>query len=131
MHNRRFLWFACIFYLVHHQGLIARFICAVPARKYIAFGRFPQKRRSPGAQVHRVWPILAKTPPASRAPSCARLRRARIRTVHRTILPFRVLVPIGKKIKQDTQGILFYFGASSGTRTLDTLIKSQVLYQLS
>ena len=38
---------------------------------------------------------------------------------------------IHKKTKQDGKIRLVFFGASSGVRTLDTLIKSQVLCQLS
>ena len=38
---------------------------------------------------------------------------------------------ISRAIKKQPQMRLFYLGGRAGTRTLDPLIKSQLLYQLS
>ena len=50
-----------------------------------------------------------------------------------TVAPFRVRTPVPdcKYRKTDTVWYLFFDGTPTGARTLDTLIKSQVLYQLS
>ncbi len=113
-------------------------------------------RRARTQTVHRtVWPFRVRapvifcikkeylailsflgTPPGAFAdtpclPSCARLRRARTQTVHRTVWPFRVRAPVIFCIKKEYLAILSFLGTPPGARTLDTLIKSQVLYQLS
>ncbi len=66
-------------------------------------------------------------------PDCA---TCSLKTVHRTVFftlqalsGFESLFYITKK--QNTKRRSALFGTPSGTRTLDTLIKSQVLYQLS
>ena len=49
------------------------------------------------------------------------------------VTPFRVRTPVPnyRHRKTDTKRYLFFYGTPTGVRTLDTLIKSQVLYQLS
>ena len=68
-------------------------------------------------------------------PSCARLGRARTRKVHRTFLPFRVRAPLQLSLQEQKNQTSWsgfsVLGGASGARTPGTLIKSQVLYQLS
>ena len=65
------------------------------------------------------------------------LRTKKLKTIINRFLnascPLGVRVPnvLHTKNKNHQKVILIFYGAPSGTRTLDTLIKSQVLYQLS
>ena len=64
-------------------------------------------------------------------PSCARLSRARTRTVHRTVLPSQGSIPSASAITKQTPLASVCYGRGRRDRTLGTRFWRPLLYQLS